>query len=109
MSAELTVRNGYSPTLDEGNGVPTINNKTQKPLRIPLPRGKTLHLGLAGRGQVPDDVLDRPAFRKLVAAGEIELLGEGDRSVASDKTSTPIGRSSPGHPAVRNVARKGDR
>ncbi len=106
MHVEASIRHDHS------SGDPTIRsviNKARRPIKISLPGGKTLHLGLAGRGQVPDDVLDRPAFRKLVAAGEIELLGESDRSLAADQKSTRIGRSSPGHPAVRNVARKGDR
>jgi len=87
----------------------TIINKARRPLKISLPGGKTLHLGLAGRGQVPDDALSRPAFRKLVAAGEIEVLGDEDRAVVADSKSSQIQRSSQGHPARRNVARKGDR
>jgi hypothetical protein len=87
----------------------TIINKARRPIKISLPGGKTLHLGLAGRGQVPDDVLDRPAFKKLLEAGEIEVLGEEDRSVVADEKSTRIRQSTHGHPALRNISRKGDR
>jgi hypothetical protein len=87
----------------------TIVNKARRPIRISLPGGKTLHLGLAGRGQVPDDALARPAFKKLVEAGEIEVLGDEDRSVVADEQTTRIRRSAQGHPARRNVSRKGDR
>ena len=87
----------------------TIVNKARRPIRISLPGGKTLHLGLAARGQVPDGALERPAFKKLVAAGEIEVLGEEERSVMADKESTRVRQSTHGHPAIRNVSRKGDR
>lgn len=88
----------------------TIVNKARRPLKIALPGGKTLHLGLAGRGQVPDDALSRPAFRKLVDAGEIEVLGDQERAMLEDNDSTPLRRSSPaGHPARRSVGHKGDR
>jgi len=89
--------------------IKTVINKARRPIKISLPGGKTLHLGLASRGQVPDDALQRPAFRKLVDAGEIEVLGEEDRSVVADKKSTRVRQSTHGHPALRNVSRKGDR
>ena len=106
MRVEAPARHGHS------QGDPTIRsviNKARRPIRISLPGGKTLHLGLAGRGQVPDDVLARPAFKKLIEAGEIEVLGEGDRSVVAEKKSTRIQRSTHGHSAFRNISRKGDR
>ena len=46
----------------------TVRNKTRKPLRVPLPGGKVLHLGPGKSGQVADDAVDRPAFKKLVDA-----------------------------------------
>jgi len=87
----------------------TVINRARRPLKISLPGGKTLHLGLAGRGQIPDDALERPAFRKLVEAGEIEVLSDEERAVAADKESTRVRPSTHGHPALRNVSRKGDR
>ncbi len=106
MHVEASIRHDHS------SGDPTIRsviNKARRPIKISLPGGKTLHLGLAGRGQVPDDVLERPAFKKLVKAGEIEVLGEGDRPVVADQKSTRTRGSTHGHSALRNVSRKGDR
>ncbi len=106
MRVEASTRHGHS------SGDPTIKsviNKARKPIKISLPGGKTLHLGLAGRGQVPDDVLERPAFKKLIEAGEIEVLGEEGRPVVADEKSTWTRGSTHGHPALRNVSRKGDR
>ena len=55
----------------------TISNKTQRPLSVPLPKGKKLHLGPGKVGQIASKDADHPALKKLVEAGEIEILGEG--------------------------------
>lgn len=99
-------------SLDHYPGDPTIKdiiNRTRHPIRISLPGGKTLHLGLAGRGQVPDDALERPALKKLIEAGEIEVLEQNRHVVAADKGSTRIRRSAYAHPATKDASRKGDR
>ncbi len=57
----------------------TITNKTQRPLSVPLPRGKTLHLGPGRTGQVSSKAIDHPPLQKLVEAGELEITGEGRR------------------------------
>lgn len=54
----------------------TIRNVTTRPLRVPLPGGRVLHLGPGHTGQVPDDALDSPSFRVLVERGAIRVLGE---------------------------------
>ena len=46
-----------------------IVNKTQRPIRVPLPGGKHLFLGPAKAGQVSDQAVNAPSFQKLVAAG----------------------------------------
>jgi hypothetical protein len=56
-----------------------ISNKTHRPLSVPLPRGKTLHLGPGKTGQVSSKDVEHPPLKKLVDAGEIEILGEGPR------------------------------
>lgn len=90
--------------------IQTVINKTRRPIKISLPRGKTLYLSPSGEGQVHNDTLERPAFKKLLEAGDVEVLVEdGSSSVASDGASARIGRSSQGHTSSRNVARKGDR
>jgi hypothetical protein len=55
----------------------TIVNKTTRPLRVPLPGGKTLYLGPKKNGQIADPAAEHPALRKLVDAGEITIQGEG--------------------------------
>ena len=87
----------------------TIVNKSRKPLRIPLAGGKTLHLGLGGTGQVQDDALERPQLKKLIEAGEIEVVGEGGPAGAGDTTSSQPRQSTQGHRQSRVVKRRGDR
>ena len=58
-------------------GVKTISNKTRRPLSVPLPRGKTLHLGPGKTGQIASEAAEHPPLKKLVEAGDIEILGEG--------------------------------
>lgn len=87
----------------------SVINKTHKPIKIALPGGKTLHLGLAGRGQIPDSALERPAFKKLVEAGEIEVLDEAGRPEAGDRRPTRVQASPHGHPSSKKSSTRGDR
>lgn len=74
-----------------------IKNTARRPLRVPLPHGKTLHLGLGKTGSVGDDALEHPPFQKLVRDGEIEVLGHQAAS-----GSAPGGQaSSHGSPSGR--------
>lgn len=59
----------------------SIKNTTHGPLRVPLPRGGVLHLGPLRTGEVAPAALEHPPFKKLVEAGSIEVVGDGDRSV----------------------------
>ena len=61
----------------------TVANKTQKPLSVPLPRGKVLHLGPGKTGQISSEAAEHPRLKKLVDAGEIEVFDEPE--VAAQK------------------------
>ena len=87
----------------------SVINKARRPLRVPLPGGKTLHLGLNGRGQVPDDALTRPAFKKMVDGGDIEVVDDASQPTSGDKSSGRVHESTHGHPATKSVSRRGDR
>jgi hypothetical protein len=88
--------------------MPAVTNKTGKPLSIPLPRGKTLHLGPRKSGQISSHDIDHPALKKLVDAGTIEI-GEESGPVEGD-ASSPRGRApTPGHMTGRGGRRSGDR
>jgi len=62
--------------------MPAVSNKTQRPLSVPLPGGKTLHLGPGKTGQISAQAVDNPRLQQLVDAGEIEIVREDPRPTA---------------------------
>jgi hypothetical protein len=56
----------------------TVINKTSTPLKLPLPGGKTLHLGPRQAGQIRDEAAERPGIKKLVDAGKIEIAHQDE-------------------------------
>lgn len=51
-----------------------IRNTTKRPLRVPLPGGKRLHLGPSASGQVTPKAAEFPGLQKLVESGELEIV-----------------------------------
>jgi hypothetical protein len=88
----------------------TIVNKTHKPLKIQLRGGKVLHLGPAKNGQVGDDAADEPSMRRLIEAGEVEIVGDGAHAGPGGQgaASTPH-ESTHGHTQTTVVLPKGNR
>ena len=60
----------------------SILNKARKPLKIHLSRGRVLHLGPGKEGQIATQDAERESFKKLVEAGEVEIVGEGSGTLA---------------------------
>ena len=87
----------------------TVSNKTQRPLSVPLPRGKTLHLGPGKTGQISSKDGDYPQLKKLVDAGEIEVLDEGSRPVDGAVGDKKRRTSMHGHASGSAGRRSGDR
>ena len=87
--------------------MPSVTNTTKRPLIIPLPRGKKLHLGPGKSGEIAANAVDHPALKKLVEAGELEITRE-----SSGATDAPGGAKqrtyAGGHPSGIN-RRSGDR
>ena len=52
----------------------TVRNLTSKPLKVPLPGGKTLRLGPRADGTVQDKAAHHPALQRMVDAETIEVL-----------------------------------
>jgi hypothetical protein len=87
----------------------TVTNKTPKPLSIPLPRGKTLHLGPRRTAEISANAAEYPQVKKLVAAGEIEIADEAPR-LAGGIGNGRAGRTSiHGHASGGRSRRSGDR
>lgn len=81
----------------------TVVNKTRAPLRIPLPRGKSLHLGPKKTGQIADSAEEHAAVKKLVDAGKIEIFAGGDNQRG------PTGESTVTHETIHGRAKSGIR
>ena len=86
----------------------TVTNKTRRPLAIPLPRGKTLHLGPGSTAEIAANAAEHPPLKKLVDAGEIEIHDEGSRSATGAAGGKAGGAWMPGH-GSRTTHRGGDR
>lgn len=86
-----------------------LKNKTKRPLSVPLPGGKRLHLGPGKTGQITPKAAQHPPLVKLVEAGELELvdLGRGgvDRSGSTRSSTGPA----TGHTPPGGVRHTGDR
>ncbi len=87
----------------------TISNKTPKPISVPLPRGKKLHLGPGKTGQIASNASEHPPLKKLIDAGQIEIVAEGPEQ-AEAAGGGNAGRSwMPGHGSSSVSRRSGDR
>ena len=88
--------------------MPTVSNKTQRPLSIPLPRGKTLHLGPGKTGEIAANAAEHQQLKKLVEAGEVEILDDAPRSTAG-VGGGQRGRGARGYASGAGGRRSGDR
>jgi hypothetical protein len=86
-----------------------ITNKTRRPLAIPLPHGKKLHLGPRKTGQIATNSADHPPLKKLVDAGQIEIDNERTGVVAGAETEKGGAKPMQGHPSGGVDRHGGDR
>ena len=85
-----------------------VTNKTNKPLAVPLPRGKLLRLGPRKTGQISSDDVDHPPLKKLADAGEIEIHEEGQSPAQGGGSGRP-GSTGAHHTTTTGGRRSGDR
>jgi hypothetical protein len=113
-AVDLATRRGLQPDLKRWESrevtMKIIRNATQRPLRVPLPQGKVLHLGPKQTGKVGDH-LEHPPLKKMIDAGEIEVVGDGRQEEGGPQP--PSGEtargSTHGHAPNRIVHPSGDR
>lgn len=86
-----------------------ITNKTNRPISVPLPRGKKLFLGPAKTGQVNAKAAGHLPLVKLVEAGDLEIdeTGHQHNGASSGASSARTGRQVGG--PTGNFRRTGDR
>jgi hypothetical protein len=89
--------------------VKTIRNTTMRPIKVPLPRGKVLHLGPRKTGEVAINAVEHPPLAKLVEAGDLEIVGDGSHADPGQSTSGSIRASNRGKHSAANIQRRGDR
>ena len=89
--------------------MPTIRNKTGRPISIHVFGGKKLHLGPGKLGDVSTQTTEMPSFRRLIDEGSIEVVGDTagitDRGGAGNVPS----ESTHGHKPPTVVMPKGNR
>ena len=87
----------------------SISNMTRRPIRIPLPGGKSLHLGPGKTGQIQDRAAETPALMRLIDAGEIEIHDEGSAQTATADRPGGAHAATHGHTPSTMIRPKGDR
>src|SRR5436309_15900775 len=108
-SAVSSVESRVRMLQSQSTTMKTISNKTPKPVSVPLPRGRRLHLGPGKTGQIASNASEHPPLKKLVDAGEVEILDEGSQSTA-EAGGGKSGRTwMPGHGSSGPGRRGGDR
>jgi hypothetical protein len=86
----------------------TVLNKSRKPIRVPLPGNKVLHLGPSKSGQIADQHATTPAVLRLVKSGELEIVGEGEHAEGTG-SSEKVHAITRGHKPPTVVLPKGNR
>lgn len=87
----------------------TVRNKTHRPLKVHLPRGRVLHLGPGKEGQVSVHDADAPSLHKLVEAGDLEILGEGKAGPSKESDKGHVHADTHGHHPNVTAKKRGDR
>lgn len=87
----------------------TVVNKTQRPLAVPLPGGKTLRLGPRGIGQIATSAAEHQPIKKLVESGAIEITDEPPARTGGFGGARRYGAGAPGHATGGGGRRSGDR
>ncbi len=85
-----------------------IRNTTKRPIKVPLPGGKRLFLGLGGTGQIAPKAAEHPPVKALIDKGDLEVL-DGGRSKGSGGGGSGISSSQGDGSGSGNIRRTGDR
>lgn len=86
-----------------------LRNKTKRPLRVPLPGGKKLHLGPGKSGQITPKAAEYPPVVKLVEAGDVEVVDGGRSQSAGGGDGRGAVRPTEGGPRTGGIRHIGDR
>ncbi len=87
----------------------TIRNRSRQPLRVRLSRGKVLHLNPGREGQIAAHDVEFEGVRRLVEAGELEIVGEGSQTATGSGRKGGVHPDTHGHHPEISVPKRGDR
>jgi hypothetical protein len=87
----------------------TILNKSRRPIRVPLPGNKVLHLGPSKSGQIADQHAATPAVQRLLKQGDIEIVGEAAHVEGGGGAEGAAHEATHGHKPPAVVLPKGNR
>ncbi len=87
----------------------TILNKTPRPIKVPLPLGKVLHLGPHKTGEINPKAVDHPPLKKLLDAGDLEIQGDGESHAKRAGASGSVHAHTHGHHQGSTSRQAGDR
>lgn len=87
----------------------TIRNKTHTPIRVPLPRGKVLHLGPDQEGQIAHTDVDHEPLQRLVENNTLEIVDEQSAAAAAHEREKGPHAETHGHHPPTGSAVRGDR
>ena len=87
----------------------TVVNKSRRPLKIRLSRGRVLHLGPGKEGQIVTHDAERESIKKLVEAGELEIFDEAAQAAGHAGGGNAANPDSHGHHPSVSGKRRGDR
>jgi hypothetical protein len=86
-----------------------IRNTAKRPLKISLPAGKRLFLGIGGTGQITPKAAEHPPVKKLIDSGELEITDVGHASSTKSSTGESSIKSSSAQGGGRASRKSGDR
>ena len=87
----------------------TVINRTHGPLKVPLPRGKKLHLGPNQSGQISHNDVDHEPLQRLVSNGELEVMDEKSQAHMEHEQAKSEHASTQGHHPPTSARPSGDR
>lgn len=88
--------------------MPTIRNKTNRPLKVHLGKDKVLHIGPRREGKISSHDVDRAGVQHLLAEEAIEIFGDRE-GTAAHEDSGPVQADTHGHHPDLTVKKRGER
>lgn len=87
----------------------TIRNKTHAPVRVPLPRGKVLHLGPNQEGHIAHTDVDHQPLQRLVEGDVLEIIDDKSAAAAAHEQEKGPQAETHGHHHPTGSSSRGDR